>query len=221
MLQTELQALSRAVAEAPVRRPKKSFVSANQKKSNAAETHGNTFCIENILRKSINICSIGIEKSVPDLCEMSMCEPCELLEMLWHGAHQKGTVLFLWFLCALCYDATRWVCMDQTRCGSEAPKAAGNCLVPHGNPRAKITNVLNYPNYPRIPPLPPLYHCITKGWGHAARLNQTEPHTIDAEFQLWGQILAGTVRGCTWPETHLPCRCFVHQKVAKSLSKSC
>ena len=47
MLQTELQALSRAVAEAPVRRPKKSFVS-NQKKSNAAETHGNTFCIENI-----------------------------------------------------------------------------------------------------------------------------------------------------------------------------
>ena len=103
-----------------------------------------------------------------------MCEPCELLEMLWHGAHQKGTVLLLCALCALCYDATRWVCMDQTRCGSEAPKAAGNCLVPHGNPRAKITNVLNYPNYPRIPPLPPLYHCITKGWGHAARLNQTE-----------------------------------------------
>ena len=114
------------------------------------------------------------ENRSTDLCEMSMCEPCELLEMLWHGAHQKGTVLFLCALCALCYDATRWVCMYQTRCGSEAPKAAGNCLVPHGNPRAKITNVLNYPNYPRIPPLPPLYHCITKGWGHAARLNRTE-----------------------------------------------
>ena len=54
MLQTELQALSRAVAEAPVRRPKKSSVSAKQKKSNAAETHGNTFSIENIEKIDIN-----------------------------------------------------------------------------------------------------------------------------------------------------------------------